>query len=214
MANTRLDNAQRRWLRDLAKRTAVSLREELEGLAGVRVYPGNSLAVEATYTDGWGVEVARLSGPRSGTLELWFDNWPQANGRRVYFCYATPNLERARLIADAGSRLFGSAIVLRDDAYKAVASDRWALARPLPKRLYRRPITELYVKPGSGKFYGVYWPEPIASGAAPPRALVETITKFLSDLTRAAIGAPSTSDEAYPHVKNRAKVRRHLVRER
>ncbi len=150
----------------------------------------------------------------AGVLEVFYDDFPRAKSRRLSFCYRASTLDRVTQFAKAHTRAFGKATSLSD--HDLDEGDIIRLRKPLPKRQYRRPILELYDIPDTQWrfFYSVYLPDVIRMGNPSKASLVNEAAEFFVDVARTVLGTEVPKYEPYANVKNRALVRRHLVRER
>lgn len=204
----------RRWL----KTFAVEVHEGLQGVLAdplVVLLPRHRLKVEESYTGGWYVELGRVKGINGG-LQVWFDSFSKANGRRASVCFKSTTDEFPVAIAKSAEEELGRAVVLKDDVWTIEPDGVTKMLKPLPARLYGRPIVERYESGGSWKFYTMYLRDKVKTFAKPKTPLVEHAVDFLTVAARTACGLRRTTVKFadYPDVKNRTTVKKHLTRER
>lgn len=204
----------RRWVKSLA----VAVRHELErSLADqlVVLLPVRQLSVTESDTDGWYVDLGRVRGVR-GSLGVWFDSFPRAGGRRVSVCFQSTQKEWPGAIAKYAARKLGQPAIHDDSVWTVEPDGTTRRVRPLPTRLYRRPILEAFDALGSWTFYVMYLPDEVNIRSRPTAALVTEAANFLAAATRYACGLSRSRTKTgdYPPVTNRMAVRAHLVRER
>ena len=140
MANT--SASARRWLKNFA----VKVHEELHDMLTdplIVLMPLRRLKVEESDTDGWLVELGHIRGVK-GSLQVWFDSYAKANGRRVSVCFASTTKDSPAAVARYAKGDLGQAVVFRDDVWTVESDDATRLKISLPARLYGKPIHEPY----------------------------------------------------------------------
>lgn len=203
-----------RWL----KTFAVKVHEELQDTVAdplIVLLPLRRLKVEESDTDGWFVTLGHIRGIR-GRLQVWFDSYAKANGRRVSVCFQSTTDESPLAIAKGAKGELGRAVVFTDDAWAKEPDGEKRLVKPLPSRLYERPIVERYEGGGSWKFYVMYLRDGVKTHAKPKAALVGKAVDFLTVAARRACGLRKANQKFldYPDVENRKLVKTHLTHER
>ena len=167
----------RRWLKTFAAKVHEELHDTLTNPLIV-LLPVRRLRVEEADTDGWFVTLGHIGGVK-GRLQVWFDSYTKANGRRVSVCFKSTTKDSPAAVAKYAKGELGQAVVFRDDVWTVESDGATRLKTPLPARLYGKPIHEPYERGGSWKFYTMYLRDEIKTYAKPKAKLVAKALRSL-----------------------------------
>jgi len=161
-----------------------------------------------TDTYGWTCTIARLKGIRQCDFELWLDLFPNVGRPVLSISFWSADKKRVLAVAKAHSAHGRSKEDFDNSDLLAPDKGNQRMRRPLPKRLFDRPLVEFYDAP----FLTIYVDLP----ALPRRSLVDATLEHLQSLIGAAAGAlqKEPHDGDYPKVTERRLVRRHEAWER
>jgi hypothetical protein len=155
-----------------------------------------------THTEGWYRAVASLQ-TSIGVLEVWFDRWPGADRRSLWYGIASRDQHFLRALSRRLRRRCGDAIQRGD----ADADDHGFKDR-LQRSDFGRPVLELY---SSGRsYYGVYlFPGQEGQSNQVTEAIARSVVTFASEI----VGKPSVIDGGgFPEGMRQEKL--HLRQER
>jgi hypothetical protein len=161
-----------------------------------------------TDTYGWTCTIAKLAGTGRCDFELWLDLFPNVGHPVLSISFWSPDKQRVLAVAKAHSAHGRSKKDFDNRDLLAPDKGNQRMRRPLPKRLFDRPLVEFYDSP----FLTIYVDRP----ALPRTSLVDAAVEHLQSLIGAAAGAlekePHNGD--FPKVTERRLVRRHKIWER
>lgn len=208
------DQRERRWLADLGR--TVWKQVQTHSAAGMlKISKPSGMKPWETNTEGWYVPIGKIPGDRGSELQIWLDRYTREETRRLSLSYKTRNHRRVEKLGMSGTGDFGTPTIWTDAVYERVKPGTWKLARPLPPRLYERPIVELYEK-RTWCFYTVYIANAPRFSSHAPESLIQRITDFFLKVASALEGLTSRlgNEDGFSDEISRAKIVKHLRRER
>jgi hypothetical protein len=161
-----------------------------------------------TDTYGWTCTIAKLAGIGRCDFELWLDLFPNVGHPVLSISFWSADKQRILAVAKAHSGHGRSKEDFNNSDLLARDKGNQLMRRPLPKRLFDRPLVEFYDAP----FLTIYLDRP----TFPRTSLVDATLMHLQSLIGAAAGAlqKDARDGDYPKVTERKLVRRHEAWER
>jgi 5-methylcytosine-specific restriction endonuclease McrA len=169
----------------------------------------SAIKAHRSTTYGWYCDVLRIKRV-PGSLQLWLDLFPNIGRPVLSISYTNGDLRRVSKVAEAFTHQKHAKPDLRGKDIGRKENGQQALARPLPKSWFGKPLLEAY----QTNFFTVYLPHSVSRNRKNLESRALILSKQIVRAMASILESEASTSDDYPAFEDRRVVASHVRRER